>query len=268
MTKLITMEKLKVLLIQSDTVWENAEQNRSNYSEKIKAIKQDFDLVILPELFSTGFSMNPEPIAETMDGDTVKWMKAMAKEYSAAFTGSIVIKENKKHFNRQLFVHPSGEIDIYDKKHTFTYAGEDKVFASGTKKLIVEYNGWKICPMVCYDLRFPVWSRNVEDYDLLLYSANWPTPRMIAWNTLLKARAIENMCYCIGVNRVGKDFLGNEFSGHSGAYDVLGEKISNITPGKEELEVVLLDKNHILSKREKFQFLNDRDSFNLITEIQ
>ena len=257
------MEKLRVLLIQSDTVWENAEQNRLNYSTKIGSIKEDFDLAVLPELFSTGFSMNPEPIAETMEGETVKWMKALAAKFKSAITGSIVIKEDNKYYNRQLFIHPSGEINVYDKKHTFTYAGEDKVFASGTKKLIVDYMGWKICPMVCYDLRFPVWSRNVEDYDVLLYSANWPTPRMAAWNILLKARAIENMCYCIGVNRVGKDFLGNEFSGHTGAYDVLGAKISNIVPGMEQIEVVELDKNHIVSNREKFQFLNDRDVFTL-----
>jgi len=253
--------KLKVALIQSEIVWENAEQNRINFSAVINSIKEDVDLVVLPELFSTGFSMNPGPIAETMEGETVKWMQALASKKQSAITGSIVTKDDNNYYNRLLFVHPSGEINIYDKKHTFTFAGEDKAFASGTKKLIVDYKGWKICPLVCYDLRFPVWSRNVEDYDVLLYTANWPTPRMIAWNSLLKARAIENMCYCIGVNRVGSDNLGNEFSGHSGAYDVMGEKISTIQPNKEQIEVVVLDKNHIISNREKFQFLNDRDRF-------
>ena len=255
------MEKLKVLLIQSDTIWENAEQNRLNYSAKIEAVKEDFDLVILPELFSTGFTMNPEPVFETMEDKTVKWMKRIAAEKNSAITGSVIIKENDNYYNRLLFVHPSGEIDIYDKRHTFTYAGEDKVFASGNKKLIVNYKEWKICPLICYDLRFPVWSRNLEDYDVLLYTANWPTPRMVAWTSLLKARAIENMCYCIGVNRVGTDFLGNEFSGYSGAYDVMGEKISTIQPNKEQLEVVVLNKDHIKSNRERFQFLNDRDDF-------
>ena len=255
------MEKLSVLLIQSDTVWENAEQNRLNYSAKIDSVKEDFDLVVLPELFSTGFTMNPEPVFETMEDDTVNWMKSMAAKKNSAVTGSVIIKENDNFYNRLLFVHPSGEIDIYDKRHTFTYAGEDKVFASGNKKLIVNYKGWKICPLICYDLRFPVWSRNLEDYDVLLYTANWPTPRMVAWTSLLKARAIENMCYCIGVNRVGTDFLGNEFSGYSGAYDAMGEKISTIHPNKEQLEVVILDKNHIISNRERFQFLNDRDDF-------
>lgn len=261
-------DKLKVLLVQSDTVWEDANQNRLNYSNKINSIKEDVDLVVLSELFSTGFSMNPEPIAETMDGETIKWMKTLAAKKQSAITGSIIIKDKGKFYNRQIFMHPSGKTEYYDKRHAFTYAGEDKVFATGNKKLIVDYKGWKICPLICYDLRFPVWSRNVEDYDILIYSANWPTPRMAAWNALLKARAIENMCYCIGVNRVGKDFLGNEFSGHSGAYDVFGEKISSIQPGKEQIEVVELDKNHITANRDKFQFLNDRDSFNLITEIQ
>ena len=255
------MEKLSVLLIQSDTVWENAEQNRLNYSAKIDSVEEDFDLVVLPELFSTGFTMNPEPVFETMEDDTVKWMKSMAAKKNSAITGSVIIKENDNYYNRLLFVHPSGEIEIYDKRHTFTYAGEDKVFASGNKKLIVNYKGWKICPLICYDLRFPVWSRNLEDYDVLLYTANWPTPRMVAWTSLLKARAIENMCYCIGVNRVGTDFLGNEFSGYSGVYDVMGEKISTIQPNEEQLEVVILDKNHIISNRERFQFLNDRDDF-------
>ena len=255
------MEKLSVLLIQSDTVWENAEQNRLNYSAKIDSVKEDFDLVVLPELFSTGFTMNPEPVFETMEDDTVNWMKSMAAKKNSAVTGSVIIKEKDNYYNRLLFVHPSGETDIYDKRHTFTYAGEDKVFASGNKKLIVNYKGWKICPLICYDLRFPVWSRNLEDYDVLLYTANWPTPRMVAWTSLLKARAIENMCYCIGVNRVGTDFLGNEFSGYSGAYDAMGEKISTIQPNMEQLEVVILDKNHIISNRERFQFLNDRDDF-------
>lgn len=255
------MEKLSVLLIQSDTVWENAEQNRLNYSAKIDSVKEDFDLVVLPELFSTGFTMNPEPVFETMQEETVEWMKSMAAKKNSAITGSVIIKDNDNYYNRLLFVHPSGEIDIYDKRHTFTYAGEDKVFASGDKKLIVNYKGWKICPLICYDLRFPVWSRNLEDYDVLIYTANWPTPRMVAWTSLLKARAIENMCYCIGVNRVGTDFLGNEFSGYSGVYDVMGKKISTIHPNREQLEIVVLDKDHIISNRERFQFLNDRDDF-------
>ncbi len=254
---------LKIALIQSDLVWENPEQNRINFKHKIDSIKEPVDLILLPELFPTGFTMKPEKVAETMDGETIQWMSKIASEKHSAITGSVIIKDDNKFYNRLIFVQPSGKIDIYDKRHTFTFAGEDKVFSSGTKKLIVDYKGWKICPLVCYDLRFPVWSRNVEDYDILLYPANWPKPRMVAWNALLKARAIENMCYCIGVNRIGVDFLENEYSGHSGVFDVLGEKISNIKPDKEQTEVVVLDKNHIKSNREKFQFLNDRDSFTL-----
>ena len=255
------MENIKVALIQSDLVWENPEQNRINFGNKIDSIFESVDLIVLPELFPTGFTMSAEKVYETMQGKTVKWMKKKASEKQSAITGSIIIKENNQFFNRMVFVYPSGKVDYYDKRHTFTFAGEDKVFASGTKKIIVEYKGWKICPLVCYDLRFPVWSRNVEEYDLLLYSACWPSPRMVAWNALLKARAIENMCYCIGVNRIGTDFLGNDYSGHSGAYDVLGEKISRIKPNREQIEVVELHKDHIISNREKFQFLNDRDAF-------
>lgn len=256
--------KLKVALIQSDVVWEQAHQNCANFEKKIDSIKETVDLIVLPELFSTGFTMNAESVAETMKGETVEWMLKIATKKQSALTGSVIIKDNNLFYNRMVFVHPSGKIDFYDKRHTFAYAGEDKVFASGKEKVILEYNGWKICPLVCYDLRFPVWSRNVEDYDVLIYSSSWPSPRMVAWNSLLKARAIENMCYCIGVNRIGSDFLGNDYSGHSGAYDVLGEKITNIQPGKEQMEIVELDKNHIISNREKYQFLNDRDTFNLV----
>ena len=257
------MEKLKVALVQSDLVWENPKQNRDNFSDKIDAIHQDVDLIILPEMFTTGFTMNPERVAETMEGETVNWMKKIADKKNTAITGSIIISENNKFYNRLLFVHPSGKIKAYDKRHTFTLAGEDKVYTAGTEKLIVNYKGWKIYPLVCYDLRFPVWSRNTEDYDVLIYVANWPKPRINAWNALLKARAIENMCYCIGVNRVGLDINNFEYSGNSAAYDVLGEKISNISSYKEQTEVVVLDKIHIETNRKKLQFLTDRDSFNL-----
>ena len=257
------MDKLKTALIQSDLVWENPKQNLINFSEKIDKINQDVDLIILPEMFTTGFTMNPGPVAETMEGKTIKWMQKIASDKQSAITGSIIIKDNNLYYNRLLFAHPSGKIEYYDKRHTFTFAGEDKIFASGDKKLIVNYKGWKLCPLVCYDLRFPVWARNVENYDVLFYSANWPKPRVNAWNALLKARAIENMCYCIGVNRIGVDFLNNEYSGHSVVFDVLGKKISSIKPSIDQIEVVELNKNHINSNREKFQFLNDRDTFSL-----
>jgi predicted amidohydrolase len=177
--------------------------------------------------------------------------------------GSVVISEKDNFYNRLLFVHPNGIIETYDKKHTFTLAGEDKVYSAGKNKLIVTYKGWKICPLICYDLRFPVWARNVEEYDLLIYVANWPKVRVSAWNTLLKARAIENMCYCVGVNRVGFDDNNHEYSGHSAVFDVLGEKLDSIPENKEVIEIVILNKSHIKTYREKLNFLKDKDRFQL-----
>ncbi|HBK70487.1 MAG TPA: amidohydrolase, partial [Flavobacteriaceae bacterium] len=209
---------LKITIIQSELVWENSAQNRQVFLEKIKSISEVVDLIILPEMFTTGFTMNPEKVAETMDGETIHWLKYLAKEKNTAITGSLIIKEGNKYYNRLVFVHPTGEIKTYDKRHTFTLAGEDKIYTAGNKKLIVAYKGWKICPMICYDLRFPVWSRNTDDYNLLIYVANWPKPRITAWSTLLKARAIENMSYVVGVNRIGADDNGHEYSGNSAAY--------------------------------------------------
>lgn len=256
-------EQLKVALVQSDLVWENPEQNRKWFSEKINAISEAVDLIVLPEMFTTGFTMNPENIAETMEGDTVTWMRKMASQVHVAIVGSVVITENSCFYNRLLFVEPSGKITTYNKKHTFTLVGEEKVYTSGLEKVIIDYKGWKICPLVCYDLRFPVWARNVDDYDVLLYVANWPKPRVAAWCALLKARAIENMSYCIGVNRVGIDGVKSEYSGHSACYDVLGNEITSITPSKEQTEVVTLEKRHVSAYRNKFKFLNDKDVFTL-----
>jgi len=259
-------KKLKIALVQTDLVWESPEQNKINLSEKIDAISEEVNLIILPEMFSTGFTMNPYNFAETMDGQFILWLKSIAKTKNTAITGSLIIKENDNYYNRLVFVFPpdgqrDGEIQTYDKKHTFTFAGEDKVFTAGNKKLIVDYNGWKICPLICYDLRFPVWARNVENYDLLIYVANWPKPRIKAWNTLLKARAIENMCYCVGVNRVGVDSRGNTYTGNSAVYDSLGKKISTMKPSIETTEIITLTKGDLLKTREKFRFLDDRDNF-------
>ncbi len=259
-------EKLKVALIQSDLVWENAAQNRVNFTKKIEDLNEDSDLVILPEMFTSGFTMHAESVAESMEGKTVSWMKDLALKKHIAIVGSLVIKEDNKFCNRLLFVEPSGKITHYDKKHTFTLVGEEKVYTSGKNKVIVDYKGWKICPLICYDLRFPVWARNVEDYDVLIYVANWPTPRVSAWDALLKSRAIENMSYCIGVNRVGVDGVNSKYSGHSAVYDVLGEQISNLTPNEECTEIITLEKRHISAYRSKFKFLNDKDIFSLKAE--
>ena len=255
-------DQLKIALIQADLVWENPEQNRRNFAEKIKNIEVEVDIIILPEMFTTGFTMHAEPVAETMQGETVSWMHDMATKSNAAVIGSIIISENNNYYNRLLFVEPSGAIKTYDKRHTFTLVGEDKVFTAGADKVIIDYKGWRICPLVCYDLRFPVWAINIENYDVLIYIANWPKPRISAWDALLKARAIENMSYCIGVNRVGIDGVNAEYCGHSAVYDVLGNCLTSIKPFKEQIEIVTLEKRHIELYRNKLKFLDDRDVFN------
>ncbi|WP_250433867.1 amidohydrolase [Hanstruepera flava] len=256
-------EHLKVAFFQTDLVWEDAKANRKNFKEKFQELPSDVDLIIFPEMFTTGFTMNAETMAETMDGKSVEWMKKQALEYDIALMGSLIIKENDKFYNRMIFTFPDGYIVAYDKRHTFSLAGEDKVFEAGKEKVIIEYKGWKICPLICYDLRFPVWSRNTADYDMVVYVANWPKPRIAAWDALLKARAIENMCYCIGVNRIGIDEKQNEYCGHSAVYDVLGNNITPLRPNKEQIEILTLEKKHIEYYRNKLKFLNDKDSFTI-----
>ena len=256
--------ELTLALIQSDLVWENPAKNRLNFTNKIEGIRNSVDLIILPEMFSTGFTMSPKKVAETMQGETVKWMQDLAKDMQMAIMGSLVITENGHYYNRLLFVHPEGLVDVYDKRHTFTLAGEHKVYRAGKQKLIVNYKGFKIRPLICYDLRFPVWSRITEGYDVLIYVANWPKQRISAWDALLKARAIENMSYCVGVNRVGFDMNDHEYTGSSAVYDVLGEEITNIPKGVPSVEIVSLNKSHIKKYREKLQFLKDQDDFNLV----
>jgi len=255
---------MKVALIQSNLTWENPTANRKQFEEKITSITEQVDLIVLPEMFTTGFTMNPELVFDTMQGETILLLQSLAKAKNCAFTGSLIIKENDSFYNRLVFVFPSGEVQYYDKRHLFTLAGEDKVYTSGTEKLIVEYLGWKICPQVCYDLRFPVFARNVENYDLLFYVANWPKPRVNAWDILLKARAVENMCYTIGVNRIGLDDNNFEYNGHSQAVDFLGNYL--LDPQENDgIFIVELDKEKLLETRNKLGFLNDRDSFDLKT---
>lgn len=257
------MDTLSLALVQTDLLWENPAKNREHILKKIETINSSVDLIILPEMFTSGFTMNPGQVAEYMGGETVTWLKNIAYNYKVAITGSLVIKEQGNFYNRLLFVHPDGHIDYYDKKHLFTLAGENNVYSAGTKKLIVPYKGWRICPLICYDLRFPVWSRNTEDYDLLLYVANWPKPRIDAWDSLLKARAIENMCYCVGVNRIGLDNNNYEYTGNSAVYDYLGKKISSLLPNEDTIDIVNVDKHSLLETRKKLQFLNDRDNFTI-----
>ncbi|WP_298487954.1 nitrilase family protein [uncultured Maribacter sp.] len=255
-------EFLEIALVQTHLIWENPKENRQILTEKIKEIKPSIDLIILPEMFTTGFTMSPKNIDYNAALETLEWMKTISKEKNAAIVGSIVYKEATKNYNRLYFVEPSGKISFYNKRHTFTLAGEDKVYTAGDKKLIVTYKGFKICPLICYDLRFPVWSRNVNNYDVLIYVANWPKKRVLAWDSLLRARAIENMAYCIGVNRIGKDALGFEYPGHSSAYDCLGELLS--FTNKEEVIYTTITKEHINTTRNKLKFLEDKDLFNLV----
>ena len=257
-------EELIVSIIQSDLHWEDAEANRAGFEQSLLSINDSTNLVILPEMFTTGFSMNAEELAEEQEGTTLSWMRTMAGRLNTAITGSIIVKEEGKFYNRLYFVFPDGSYDWYDKKHTFTLAGEHRTYTAGKKKLIVDYHGWKICPLICYDLRFPVWARNTEDYDLVIYVANWPKKRISAWDALLRARAIENMSYCIGVNRVGMDGNQHEYVGHSAVYNVLGDHISRQQFENEFIDTVALSKDHLITTRKHLQFLNDRDAFNLI----
>ena len=253
--------ELKVASVQSSLAWENPEQNRENFSLKIDAVSKGTDLIILPEMFNTGFTMTPHAV-ETEEGEkTLAWMMHTAKQKAAAIIGSIPFMENGSYTNRLFFVEPSGDYHHYDKRHTFTLAGEDKVYKAGQEKLIVEYKGFSICPLICYDLRFPVWARNMEGYDILLYVANWPKPRINAWDTLLKARAIENMAYCIGVNRVGQDNSGHEYIGHSAVYDSLGKQL--VFSEEDIILYATLNKEHLDTTRDGLKFLEDRDLFNL-----
>lgn len=257
------MEKLKTAVIQVDLAWENPEKNRGLFYDKITQIEDEVNLIILPEMFSTGFSMNAGELAEPPQGPTFKWMQKIASERNSAVTGSVIVEEDDKYYNRLYFVFADGSFEKYDKKHTFTLAEEHKTYTAGTEKLIVEYKGWKICPLICYDLRFPVWARNTEDYDLLIYVANWPETRVHAWDVLLQARAIENMAYCIGVNRTGSDGNAYRYNGHTAVYDCLGKSLFNNSREIEFTEVVTLDKSHLTEVREKLKFLQDRDSFSL-----
>ena len=254
---------MKIAVIQSNLTWEEPNTNRALFYKKIIELKEEVDLIVLPEMFTSGFTMNPNQVAEPMNGESVIWMKNLAKQRNCAITGSIIIEENGDYYNRLLFVLPSGEIEIYNKKHLFSLAGEDKKYKAGKSKTIVNYRGFRICPLICYDLRFPVFSRNVEDYDILLYVANWPETRIKAWDILLRARAIENQCFTIGVNRIGEDNNQLLYNGHSQAIDFLGNYLLE-PQEKEGVFIVELDKNQMISSRKSLGFLSDKDAFTLL----
>ncbi|NNJ88789.1 MAG: amidohydrolase [Eudoraea sp.] len=253
--------QLSVALIQTSLFWQDPAKNRAWFSEKIRTIEKGADLIVLPEMFTTGFTMTPEATDKAEGIKTLQWMKFEARTTNAAVIGSIPFYENEQYTNRLFFVEPNGNYHYYDKRHTFTLAGEHLTYASGKELLVVDYKGFKICPLICYDLRFPVWSRNTANYDILLYVANWPKPRITAWDTLLKARAIENMAYCIGVNRIGKDENNYEYVGHSACYDALGTQMAFST--KDEVLNMVIKKEDLITTRTKFRFLEDKDNFTL-----
>lgn len=252
---------MKIALLQFDTLWENKKANLSKINEMINSLNTAIDLVVLPEMCTTGFSMNPQNIAETENGETFVFLQQIAIKKQMAIVGSWVIKEEKDYYNRLFFIFPNGKYQVYNKKHLFTLAGEQNFYKAGTEKIIVSYKGWNICPLICYDLRFPVFSRIVKkNYDLLIYVASWPEKRIFAWNTLLKARAIENMAYTIGVNRCGIDNQAVNYIGHSQAIDYMGNYL--IPPMEnQQIKIVEIDKNSLKKAREKLAFLNDADDF-------
>ena len=263
------MSSLSFTLVQTQLHWEDKNANLQMLEQKINAIKQPTHVVVLPEMFSTGFSMKPEQLAERMDGQTVQWMKKVAASKKVILTGSVIIEEDGNYFNRLVWMLPNGQYGYYDKRHLFAYGEEDKHYASGAKRLIASVNGWKVNLAVCYDLRFPVWARQQFDeeqafeYDVLIYVANWPERRNTAWKSLLRARAIENQCYVIGVNRVGND--GNEIyhSGDSTVIDPLGEILYE-KAHDEDIFTIQLKKEQLNEIRQKFQFWRDADDFEIL----
>ena len=265
------MSNLSITTIQTNLFWEDKASNLVMLEEKIKAIEDKTNIVVLPEMFSTGFTMNAEALAEKMNGYTVDWMKRISKENNIILTGTVIIEDENKFYNRLIWMMPNGSIGYYDKRHLFGFAGEDKFYSAGNKRLISSVNGWKINLLICYDLRFPIWARQQSDkteegfapeYDILIYVANWPEKRSHAWKTLLCARAIENQCYVIGVNRVGKDGKNNAYSGDSLIIDPLGEVLYHMN-GVEDTFTMTFEKEKLNEIRNNFPFLKDADSFNI-----
>jgi len=281
------MQNLSVTLIQTDLYWENPTANLANLEEKIGQISPSTDLIVLPEMFTTGFTMNVKSVAEPMNLTTFKWMRQQAKRTNAVIMGSFIVKEGEKFYNRLIWMRPNGTFKTYDKRHLFRMGGEHHNFAGGSTRLIVELKGWRICPLICYDLRFPAWSRNFQEkevgkvhttksnsgnatsdnanlnYDLLIYVANWPAVRSQVWDVLLQARAIENQSYCVGVNRVGTDGMGLDYSGNSAVIDFKGKQLFH----QKISEVIfsqVLDKKELEDFRTKFPAYLDADDFEIL----
>lgn len=261
--------ELKVTIVQSRIHWLDVQANLDWYRDRLEQLVGQTDLIVLPEMFNTGFSMDAAAFAETMDGKTIRWMAETSARYHAALVGSLMVKENGSFYNRLIWMQPDGRYQYYDKRHLFRMAGEHQHYSAGSSRLVIQYKGWKICPLVCYDLRFPVWARNrliqqEYDYDCLIYIANWPDKRSQAWKSLLLARAIENQCYVIGVNRIGADGNQIQYSGDSAVIDYLGEKLSKTERFGDRIETVVLRKDALDDFRKSFPALLDADQFKLI----
>jgi predicted amidohydrolase len=289
------MSTLTITIIQSNLHWEDKAANLAMFEAKINSIRERTEVVVLPEMFSTGFSMQPDKLAETMERETVQWMKRVAAEKKIILTGSIIIKEEGArphtsedlpldtvhaaesvpalYYNRLIWMLPNGQFGYYDKRHRFAFAGEDLHYTSGNKRLIASVKGWKINLMICYDLRFPVWARQTPslndegqftepEFDLIIYVANWPEKRIHAWKTLLQARAIENQCFVVGTNRLGDDNNGFHYSGESMVLDPMGETLYH-KKDEEAIFTITIDKEHLQQVREKFPFWKDGDLFTI-----
>lgn len=258
-------EKLRISMVQSHITWEDREENLCYYGELLRRVSGRTDIAVLPETFTTGFSMEVEKLADTMDGITIPTVKEWAKKYKLAVAGSFIAFEDGKYYNRAFFITPEGDTHFYDKRHLFCMAGEDEHFTSGSKRVIVRYKDWNICLQVCYDLRFPVWTRNVaNEYDVLIYVANWPEARKKAWKSLLQARAIENMAYVCGVNRVGVDGKGFTYRGDSMVFSPKGKKLADAGKREEITRTCTLDKNELEEFRTKFPAWKDADTFSFL----
>ncbi len=262
------MKPLNIQTVQAEIIWEDPKANFQHFNHLLSSSTANVDLIILPEMFSTGFTMNPSQVADFAPS-TIEWMATKAKEKDAVLTGSIVVKDKGQYYNRLIWMEPNGQYKYYDKRHLFGLAGEDKVYSPGQELKIFECKGWKICPLICYDLRFPAWSRNSHNYDLLIYVASWPAARVDAWKALLIGRAIENQSYTIGVNRVGRDENDYSYSGDSSVVDYAGKLIYRAT-GIEQISTLSLNYEDQQAYRAKLPYLKDQDVFEIkksLTEV-
>ncbi len=262
------MQDLKITIVQSDLHWEQTTKNLKILHEKLHPLVNAQDIVVLPEMFSTGFTMNVEKYAENMSGRLLSWVKETSASLKSVITGSFIYKSDGLFYNRLIWMQPDGNFKTYDKRHLFRFGEEDKYFSPGKEKIICSHNDWNICPMICYDLRFPVWAKNIYEnesfqYDVLIYIANWPAARKHHWQTLLKARAIENLSYVVGVNRVGVDGRGIKYSGNSIVVSPKGEMLCEIDDNAQQIQTITLSKSELVKYREKFNVGRDWDEFQI-----